>query len=390
MKVRAQGDLNKAETKLKKISGNIFLKITVGLVGFLGIQANVLADTQDSRGETNVVQVKKISEQKDDPKSQKKVDASSCAAQKKGDLAESLKKLREVLGDQLGSWVEFAPTVDGKIDSSKLVRFSFLQGKTPDSLVMEFWMDRLGEAAMRVEQTDDGKVVNLVKFGKLVLLSPEQKKGEEGEKDEKSSERERLIAQASCELQRILSEKMQKSVAASQKKVKVETVAGTFQCTVGKLNVPGGKEIAIYASDEAPVRKVVKFVLPDGNALELVAAGKGAYSSFPVGVEPIALEGVLDFLKDFSAEMKQAEEKAQERNSMNAAALQGTDEQQNQKAGTQKNNNGNNINQKKDGALPEGQLYRDETSEMEGLKIQVQSVSKNAPALKQGNAAQGN
>lgn len=196
--------------------------------------------------------------------------------------------------ENAGEWVEYAPLTKGVPDTTAVMRLSIIKDPETQKTGFELWFDKLGEFAVRSRTSADGELIQELKQGNRAFLVPPAE--------------EKKPNKASCRIENILKRELQSSVRESKKPIRLKTLAGEFDCQEVSVKSFQG-ELKVYVSESAPLMKIVRFVLWNGNAIELVAHGKNAYSAFSKDLMIIPMSKLTEMMETFQQGMAKSEGK---------------------------------------------------------------------------------
>lgn len=184
----------------------------------------------------------------------------------------------------VGEWAEYAVLRGGRPDFTDTVRFSVLADEDPRLPPwLEIWMDKLGRTAARLRRGEKTGGQMYFKMGSAIYSV-----------DSFSSYDPNAAGCATGEC---------KGPATGGGRqwapVQLQTSTGVHSCRYAKIPSNRGP-MEVWYADDVPATHLAKIRLADGTGYELVAAGKGAISSFPrrFSAIPLPLENlkVLDAL----------------------------------------------------------------------------------------------
>lgn len=212
-----------------------------------------------------------------------------------GDLAQLLEGS---FVENAGEWVEYAPLNKNGPDTTAVMRLSIIKDPETQKTGFELWFDKLGEFAVRSRIATDGTLIQELKQGSRAFLVPPAE--------------EKKPNKASCRIENIIKKELQSSVRESKKpiRIRIKTLAGEFDCR--EVSVKSFKgELKVFVSETAPLMKIVRFVLWNGNAIELVAHGKNAYSAFSKDLTILPMSKLTEMMEALQQNVEQAESKPQ-------------------------------------------------------------------------------
>ena len=191
--------------------------------------------------------------------------------------------------DQAGVWAEYAPLKGDTPDTTAVMRLSIIQDAETKKAGFELWFDKLGEFAVRTRSSASGEIIQELKQGSRAFLVPPA--------EEKKRSKE------TCRIENLIKKELQSSVKEKKTPTHLKTLAGEFDCQ--EVSVQSFKgELKVFVSEAAPLLKIVKLVLWNGNAIELVAHGKNAYSAFTPDLAIIPMSKLTEMMETMQAEMK--------------------------------------------------------------------------------------
>ncbi|GEM_PF-6090189 len=201
-------------------------------------------------------------------------------------LAQLLDEITSITsGGVPNSWIEYVAMENG-IKNDLSFRLSFLKNSNSGTVGLEVWFDNLGSRAVHVEKDSDGAIVQDIKIGSVIYRVP---------KTVTPKTDVQRNTPADCSLSNRIKNILRESIEKNEKLTIIETLAGKFDCASLSIKL-GSTNMQLFVSEKAPFPNIVSINFGENRRIDLVASGSNAYSSFPVGSEPVLLEKMADMI----------------------------------------------------------------------------------------------